>query len=252
MNTGRLVWWFDELGQEDNELGGKKCANLGVLTRAGFQVPPGFALSLEAYERFLTDTGAIEEIRQYFAAFDADPDNPKDLPKFQEASRIVRGFVESKAMPENMERTVAQYYDELCQKTGIKDVPVATRSAGTASHPGQYETYLHVRGKPDVMKNIIKRLISAFDFAVAEALGRYKVKASLIAQVRFKQLIGKMPEVKDYHEFYLLLKKIDKAKYSAREEYRKNVTLVLSDLEVNVDILKEYFEKTKEFVELVS
>lgn len=163
MNAGKLIYWFDELGQEDNELVGKKCANLGELTRAGFQVPPGFALSLEAYERFLTDTGAIEEIRRYLAAFDADSGNPKDLPKFQEASRIVRGFVESKAMPENMARTVAQYYDELCQKTGIKDVPVATRSAGTASHPGQYETSLHVRGKPDVMKNIIKVWSSTFN-----------------------------------------------------------------------------------------
>lgn len=163
MNAGKLIYWFDELGQGDNELVGRKCANLGELTRAGFQVPPGFALSLEAYKRFLTDTGAIEEIRRYFAAFDADPDNPKELPKFQEASRIVRGFVGLKAMPENMEHTVARYYDELCQKTGIKDVPVATRSAGTASHPGQYETYLYVRGKPDVMKNIIKVWSSTFN-----------------------------------------------------------------------------------------
>ena len=104
----------------------------------------------------------------------------------------------------------------------------------------------------DVMKNIIKRFISAFDFAVTEALKRYKIKPNSVAQVRFKQLESKVHEVKDYREFYLLLRKIDKAKYSAREEYRKNVTLVLSDLEVKVDTLKEYFDKTKEFVTLVS
>lgn len=104
----------------------------------------------------------------------------------------------------------------------------------------------------DVMKNIIKRLISAFDFAVSEALSRYKIKISVIAQLRFKQLEKKMPEVKKYHEFYLLLKKIDKSKYTAREEFRKHVTLVLPDLEVDVEKLKEYFERTKEFVKLVS
>jgi len=163
MDAGKLICWFDELSQGDNELVGKKCANLGELTRAGFQVPPGFALSLEAYKKFLTDTGAIEEIRRCFTAFDADPDNPKELPKFQEASRTVRGLIESKAMPENMEHTVAQYYDELCQKTGIKDIPVATRSAGATSHPGQYETYLYIKGKPDVMKNIIKVWSSTFN-----------------------------------------------------------------------------------------
>ncbi len=47
MNAGKLIYWFDELGQADNELVGKKCANLGDLARAGFQVPPGFALNFQ-------------------------------------------------------------------------------------------------------------------------------------------------------------------------------------------------------------
>jgi pyruvate,water dikinase len=42
---------FDELRLEDVELVGGKCANLGELTRAGFPVPPGFAVTTAAYER---------------------------------------------------------------------------------------------------------------------------------------------------------------------------------------------------------
>ena len=42
---------FDELRLDQVELVGGKCANLGELTRAGFPVPPGFAVTTAAYER---------------------------------------------------------------------------------------------------------------------------------------------------------------------------------------------------------
>lgn len=161
--AGKLVYWLDELGKEHSNLVGKKCANLGELTKAGFQVPPGFALSLEAYETFLKGTGTIDEIRQYFATFSADPSDPKGLLKYTEASKVVRGIVESKAMPKDIEDSVARHYDELCRKTGIKDAPVATRSAGPASHPGQYETYLNIAGKSSVMDNIVRVWSSTFN-----------------------------------------------------------------------------------------
>ena len=163
MTTGKLIFWLDELCEEHNDLVGKKCANLGELIRAGFQVPPGFALALEAYEKFLTSTGAIDEIRQHLTEFVADPGDPGDMPKYAEASRLVRAIVESKSMPKSIEDVVARYYDELCRKVGVRDVAVATRSAGPASHPGQYETYLDVTGKFSVMDNIIRVWSSTFN-----------------------------------------------------------------------------------------
>jgi len=163
MTPEKLIFWLGELGKEHANLVGKKCANLGELTKAGFQVPPGFALSLEAYEEFLTTTSTIDEIRQYFATFSADPSNPKDMPKYTEASRTARSIMESKAMPKNMEDSVARYYDELCRKTGIKDVAVAVRSAGPVSHPGQYETYLDIAGTGNVRDNIVKVWSSTFN-----------------------------------------------------------------------------------------
>lgn len=104
----------------------------------------------------------------------------------------------------------------------------------------------------DVMKNIIKRLISAFDYAVLEALVKMGVKPSKIALVRFNELCKKVKGVDKYKKFYLLLRKIEKAKFVGKEEYRKNVRLIIGDMEVNVETLKEYFEKVKDFVRLVS
>jgi len=58
--------------------------------------------------------------------------------------------------------------------------------------------------------------------------------------------------MQDYIHFYLLLKKIDTAEFTKREEFRKNVTLVVMQddevIEVDVPMLQGYYAKTKEFV----
>ena len=163
MPYDKFIYWEEELGREYNDIVGKKCANIGELAKMGFHVPPGFVLSLKAYEKFMTDTGATKEIRQYLATFSADPRVPADMPKYAEASKMLRCIVESKTMPKDMEAIITSYYEELRERTRISDVPVATRSSGPASHPGQYETHLHVRGKLNVIENIIKVWSSTFN-----------------------------------------------------------------------------------------
>jgi pyruvate,water dikinase len=159
----KWIYRFDELGKEHNDVVGKKCANLGEMTKAGFRVPPGFALTLGAYERFMNETGALEDIRNYLKTFSADPDASSDMEKYNKASEDLRGIVEAKALPQDMDDTIRQYYDELCRNTGIEDIPVATRSAGPASHPGQYETFLHIMGVSNVIQHIKKVWSSSFN-----------------------------------------------------------------------------------------
>jgi pyruvate,water dikinase len=159
----KWIYWFEELGKEFNGIVGKKCANLGELRKGGFPTSPGFALSINAYEMFLRESGAFEEISSFFASFKADPNDPNDLPKFEEASKKAREIVESKRMPENMEELISIYYEELCKKIGCPEVSVSTRSAGPISHPGQYETYLHVKGRENVLQNIKKVWSSTFN-----------------------------------------------------------------------------------------
>ena len=159
----KWIYRFDELGKEHNDLVGKKCANLGEMTKAGFRVPPGFALTLGAYERFMNTTGVIGEIRDYLKGFSADPNRSSDIEKYDKAAQDLRSILESKPLPQDMDDKIRQYYDDLCQETGINDVPVATRSAGPASHPGQYETFLHITGISDVIQHIKKVWSSTFN-----------------------------------------------------------------------------------------
>jgi pyruvate,water dikinase len=155
----KYVFWFWELGKDQNALVGKKCANLGEITKMGLPVPPGFALSVKAYEEFMERTNAIREIRDYLKKFGGGIES---IEQFNEASRGIRQIVESKELPESMRQTILSYYEELCEKCAV-DVAVSTRSAGPVSHPGQYETYLNVRGKQDLLEKITKVWASSFN-----------------------------------------------------------------------------------------
>ncbi|HNS15132.1 MAG TPA: PEP/pyruvate-binding domain-containing protein [Syntrophorhabdaceae bacterium] len=159
----KWIYWLKEVGQEDNNVVGKKCANLGELTKAGFHVPPGFALGVEAYSRFMKETEATDLLLKFLDTFHADPNNVADTLRYEEASNTMRALVESVKMPPDMEKKIKEYYAEMCRIAGCENIYVATRSAGPTSHPGQYETYLNVSGADDVALNVIRVWSSTFN-----------------------------------------------------------------------------------------
>jgi len=140
----KWVSWFEELGQDWKDQVGKKCANLGEMTRMRLRVPEGFALLLEAYRDFMSLTGAGEEINEYIEKADHVF---QDIQQFNEASVKLRSIVLSKELPSEMNEVILSYYRELCGRCNAEEVAVSTRSAGAASHPGQYQTYLNVIGE---------------------------------------------------------------------------------------------------------
>jgi len=111
----------------------------------------------------------------------------------------------------------------------------------------------------DVIKNVIQRLLNVFNFGIAEILEKEKkrnkikiVPASPLARASLLEKLLKS-KVKKHMNLYMLLRKIDKSEFIRREEYRKNVALVIKEGSIVVDMvtLKNFFEKTKEFVKFV-
>jgi len=173
----KWIFWLDEITKDHNNIVGKKCAHLGEMTRAGFNVPRGFALSLEAYKKFMNDSGALIEINKHLSLFKADAHDTSTIAEWKKLSGTVRQIVEAQPMPLDMKKTLIEYYNELCFRTGIENCSVATRSAGPASHPGQYETFLHVKGASEVIQHIIKVWGSTFNgrSLIARARGGYRL-----------------------------------------------------------------------------
>ena len=110
----------------------------------------------------------------------------------------------------------------------------------------------------DIIKNIIKRLINAHDIAILELLHYLKEKKKIpdipsVTKRRASILTTLLPLFKKDILFYLLLRDIDTAEFSRREEYRKNVALVTAikgkPLIVDIDTIKKYFDRTVDFVD---
>ncbi|MDP1695190.1 MAG: hypothetical protein Q8L34_06655 [Candidatus Woesearchaeota archaeon] len=112
----------------------------------------------------------------------------------------------------------------------------------------------------DVIKNTIKRLISAFELSIHRTLitlQKHKKipEVSPTPRKQAEDMLKIMPKWKEYLKLYEKLIKIDQAPYTKKEEYRKNVALIAqitpdTKEEVNMEALKNFFHKTVEFVEI--
>ncbi len=160
MSSEKLFFWFEELRDTHNDLVGKKCANLGQMIHLGLEVPPGFAISIDAYLKFIRETGAAAEMSRYVEALGEL--KGQGIGVFEEISQTIQGIIEKTEMPEGVQGPIIDYYDRLCDKVGIPDMPVSVRSAGTESRPGLFETYLNVKGIDDVLDKVKKVWASAY------------------------------------------------------------------------------------------
>jgi pyruvate,water dikinase len=152
MNENKLIYWFEEIGKEFNDIVGKKCANLGEMTRMGLPVPRGFAIGLDMYRKFLEETSPGDKLARYIC--ECGDLKGKSLSVIEEISRNIRALIERCSMPNSMESEICARYEELCNKCKINNMPVSVRSAGTQSRPGMFETYLNVSGKDEVLEKV--------------------------------------------------------------------------------------------------
>ncbi len=112
----------------------------------------------------------------------------------------------------------------------------------------------------DIIMNTVKRLIESCNFVILALLENLRDKRKIAsipegALSRAELLLEKDKKYKNYIKLYQLLNKIKESEFDRREEYRKHVTMICHldrrNLEVNVPTLEEYFNKTKEFVDIV-
>jgi pyruvate,water dikinase len=161
----KLIVWFEDIGKEDIPLVGGKVANLGEMLQAGIPIPTGFAVTAQAYEKFITETGIAEKIYKTIKETVTDINVPQ---QFEEASKRVRKIIESTAMPRKIEKAIEKAYEELSKKTKSTQVFVAVRSSATAedlpgaSFAGQQETYLNVKGDKELLQKTVKCWSSLF------------------------------------------------------------------------------------------
>lgn len=188
MNDNSLVFWLEDLDKEDLYLAGRKCCGLGEMLRSGLPVPPGFAVSLKAYEIFIDETGVGHDILDYLS--DKKDRLQEDVDLLEEASAHISRLLESKPMPDRIRDSILDHYNRLCEKCGVPDVNVAVRSSGPVSMPGQFDTFLNIHGPEDLISHVKKVWASSFNSrAVAYRIQRgMRVESSPIGVAVIKMV----------------------------------------------------------------
>ncbi len=159
--SSKWIYWFEELDTNHFELVGRKCANLGEMTSLGMRVPPGFAISVEGYSKYLALTGLGETIKEYFSGLDADIHH--NIALQMEASNVVKGMMEQTPMPDEMIADLSSMYKQLKDKCNLEEVHVAVRSSGAVSMPGQMDSYLNVVGEQIIIEKVLEVWQSTFN-----------------------------------------------------------------------------------------
>lgn len=116
----------------------------------------------------------------------------------------------------------------------------------------------------DVLKSLIERLISSMAFSNHALLLHLKdnKKLSVVPELPRSQIeivkkeFANDKNIFNFIDFYLLLRKLDKAEYARSSEFRRHVTMTASvegkKVEITIDIITDYYNKAKEYLNYVA
>jgi pyruvate,water dikinase len=153
--SAEFIVWFDDYRDSDRPRVGGKNASLGELVGAGLPVPPGFALTTEAYHFLRADADLSRRVRGLLSGVDLN-----DMAHTREISTEVRYLIENAEVHASIEEAIRVSYRKLCADCGVEDLPVAVRSSATAedlpdaSFAGQQDTFLWVKGEDAVFEKV--------------------------------------------------------------------------------------------------
>ncbi len=160
-----LVLWFENLRVTDIPIVGGKNASLGEMISAGLPVPPGFAVTAYAYEKYLDETLLVDKIYKVINEVVTDKTDPN---LYDVASKKIRALIEKTPIPKEIETAIRAAYKEMNKRLNLKDAFVAVRSSATAedlpdaSFAGQQETFLNTKGIADLLDKVLKCWSSLF------------------------------------------------------------------------------------------
>jgi pyruvate, water dikinase len=167
------IAWFKELNNKDVATAGGKGASLGEMYNAGFPIPPGFAVTAQAFGDFLIATGLKDKIHEILINTKVD-----DTKQLQDNAKKIKSLILKEKMSSELMKDIMEAYEDLnideesLKKAdhvldiakGNKQNPpfVAVRSSATAedlpeaSFAGQQETFLNIKGNENLVKTVKK------------------------------------------------------------------------------------------------
>lgn len=187
-----FIRWFKDISINDVSLVGGKNASLGemyrALTPAGIKIPPGFAVTADAFSSLITQKNISEKLSDLLSEL-----NVQDADQLAKIGLEARTLIQNAGLPDEVRNEIIKAYSELCQQTGVEKLSVAVRSSATAedlpeaSFAGQQETFLNVQGEGDLLAACLKCFASlytnrAISYRSSKNIEHSKVKLSICVQ----------------------------------------------------------------------
>ena len=135
------------LRRDDEPRFGGKSANLGELMAAGISVPPGYALSTDAFADFVHEAGLQRTIASAMGRISSS----SDVESIGSVAAAISQAMRSAPLPRSITDEVERAYGSLRETAAMPAPPVAVRSSAIgedsqdATFAGQQESYLWVR-----------------------------------------------------------------------------------------------------------
>jgi pyruvate,water dikinase len=167
---------------------GGKGANLGEMIAAGFPVPPGFVLPIDAYRRFYDSNRLGRRIAAAMRGIDVD-----DPASLERTAATLRSLVLDGHVPDDLADAIHQAYDDLADSQTLCR-RVAVRSSATAedttqfSFAGMFESFLNVFGASAVLDAVKACWASTFSARVLF----YRIKQGLPAEMPVAVIVQRM------------------------------------------------------------
>jgi pyruvate,water dikinase len=158
-----FVCWLDGYDPAERARLGGKNASLGELLAAGLPVPPGFAVTVDAYHTVRGHADVRQAVTRLLAEVDLG-----DAAALEELSAAIRSAIEEVPLDDGVAAAVHSAYQRLCERCGDDAVPVAVRSSASsedlpdASFAGEHDTFLWVRGAAGVLTHMTRCWSSLF------------------------------------------------------------------------------------------
>ena len=207
------IKFFRDITKNSVAEAGGKGSSLGEMTHAGLQVPPGFVVLANAFDRFLMETELDAEIEAVLKKV-----KPKDVNSVDKASIEIREMMHETKMPEDLQKEITEAYHKLPSFTKRgrgSSLLVAVRSSATAedskvaSWAGELETYLNVTDK-NLITSVMKCWSSLFTpraifYRFEKKLHRKPVSVAVVIQEMVQSEISGIaftvhPVTKDYNQ----------------------------------------------------
>ena len=115
----------------------------------------------------------------------------------------------------------------------------------------------------DVVRSTLERIMNCYDFCFNTLLEQKKNKKEItkypsnigLKNELMKKLFQEDLMVIGYVDFYIKLRKVFRQHYTRKEEYRRHVAMIVNmegeKIEIGIDVLRDYYDKQKEFFHLV-